>query len=86
MKPNIEIKGISLVRIYKKKKKKKKWKAYAVRVKLPLHFSRNFDAIRRSTTPVRRFTKALYTSLQLNYLRGFNKMLDVDDKGFALPI
>ena len=35
--------------------------------------------------PVRKFTKSPYTSLKFDYLRDFNKLLCVDDKGLALP-
>ena len=49
-----------------------------------MHFSRNLVAARRSTAPVRKFTKSPYTSLKLDYLRVFNILFRVDDKGLAL--
>ena len=47
--------------------------------KLLLHFSRNLVAARRSTAPVRKFTKSPYTSLKRDYLSVFNKLFRVDD-------
>ena len=73
MKPNIKAKRISLLlaRIHRK-------------MELLLHFSRNLVAAQRSTAPVRLFTKSPYTSLKLDYLCVFNKLLRVDDNRLAL--
>ena len=43
-------------------------------------------AARRSTAPVRIFTKSPYTSLKLDYLRVFNKLFRVDGKGACFAI
>ena len=72
----VEIISLLLARIHRKMET----------LSLLLRFSRNLVAARRSTAPVRKFTKSPYTSLKLDYLRVFNKLFRVDGKGACFAI
>ena len=48
------------------------------------NYSGNLVAAQRSVAPVHKFTKSPFTSLKLDYLHAFNKLLHVDDKGLTL--